>query len=61
MCSSMMDKLESLLQSPSSSLPWNNDFCRYISHIRFSIGALSQAWQEHSELKTGGEEHSAAP
>lgn len=57
----MMEKLENLLQSPSSSLEWNNDFCRYVSHIRFSVGALSQAWQEYGELKIGGEKHTSAP
>ena len=57
----MMDKIEALLSSPSTSLEWRNDYCRHTSHVRYSIGALSEVWQEFSELKQGGEEHYAFP
>jgi hypothetical protein len=57
----MMDKIEALLSNPSASLEWRNDYCRYTSHVRYSIGALSEVWQEFSDLKKGGEEHYAFP
>ena len=46
-----LDRLEELLESPSASLEWNNDFCRYLSHVRYMISALAEAWQEYPELK----------
>jgi proteasome activator subunit 4 len=61
MISPLMDKLENLLAEPSQSLEWNNDFCRYISYVKYTIAAVAQAWEESPADKTGGEEHRSLP
>lgn len=51
----LLDKLEALVQNPSRDKEWENDFCRYSSHLRYSLAGLNELYLETPEMKIGAE------